>query len=270
MGRDLTVYYAIDDKPLYVFMAARSIASLRRHDPHVRVRLFVCGVLDHVDAARFRESDVEVTPCSRSVQPYGLKWQALQHIDTERAVFVDADTIFHDRPTRLLERADRPDFAARLEGGMAAPHFDEALFAAHARALGAVVLPVFNTGVMVFDHGIHEAIAGGLEELELLMRSFTEGRLRYPCANVHVVEEVAASLVLGAIEGITFEALSPTLLPFFADPLRVPGGGVVLHVFTARYRDHLLADGTADELRSFDAALRETAARLAASGGDHE
>ena len=103
-----------------------------------------------------------------------------------------------------------------------------------ARALGARSLPIFNTGVMIFNRGSHRRIGAATADLLDLGARFHAGDLELPCFNRGITEEVCASLVLGRLEPLRWGYLDRADAPFYLEwRARLVGGcGLVMHTWS--------------------------------------
>jgi len=188
--------------------------------------------------------------------PTFLKWLPLAHAEyrySDRLLFLDADTIAFGSLTALFTELCAHDFYAREElgtgqvgtqawlGSIKVPGAIKPYMPKVRRGLGSREVPIFNTGVMVFNHGIHRTIAAALGEVRELCRIFVEGKLPYPCTNLHILEEVVISLILGRMNGVSFGTIPRELSPWYLEVAEglVPDPGVVMHVWSARYAEYL-------------------------------
>jgi hypothetical protein len=131
---------------------------------------------------RFADSRVEV----RVVEPLygdyflGNKSYGID-VDCDRLLFLDADTLVL-APLDRLWAGWRCDFRARPANANWAARWNHDVWTQNFRAIGASVLPMFNTGVLLFQNGshrrvvepwrarIHDYFAGRLEEALALDR----------------------------------------------------------------------------------------------------
>ena len=263
------IYYAVDDTPMYLFMVERSLESLRRHNQSIRVYLLVFGELSRREASRFADLNVMIVRRRRSRVERGtfLKWLALTEIREHRVLFLDADTIVHDDPIHLFDALTQADFYAREELGTEAdraayligtmpvfPQLDRSRYAdALPRTVGGDLPVVFNTGVMLFNHGIHHQLAGRLDEFHRWRRTFADNPKRYPSKNWHIQDEIIASLVFSRLRGFRSDRLPRELSPWYIDwrAGEVPGPGVVIHTWRGYYPFYLRDFGQDEALSLF-------------------
>jgi hypothetical protein len=111
------------------------------------------------------------------------------------------------------------------------------LLAAIAARIGARLLPIFNTGVMLFRNGFAGRVAAHWPEFLRLERRFRRKQLPYPCKNAHILEEIVTSLALGTIEPFTWSHLIRELCPSYLEyrGRNVQSPGIVLHAWTSFY-----------------------------------
>jgi hypothetical protein len=247
------IYYAINDDPRYLFFAKKSVESLRRHNRELPAYLFLYGAAPKRDLSFFSRHRVEVIekrPVRRERATF-LKWLPLRELFEERLLFADADTVFFQDPEKLFTKLREHDFYAREETGTSealrhpyligsrvySQQIHHELYGQLARGLGGKKLPIFNSGVMVFNHAIHREIAKGHSCFEELRKAFAKGKLPYPCTNPHLADEVVASLVLGCISGLRYGLIEGRLSPWYVEwkGRAVRSTGVLMHIFTIYY-----------------------------------
>lgn len=252
--KNAAVYYAIDTHPLYLFFAKESIKSLRRFNKKVKVYLFLYGSTKKAtDLTFFRQYHVMVIKRKMvyKADPRFLKWDALRYLKEERLLFLDADTIFFNNVGRLFERFKKYDFYAREEigtrekrdkiGKTSAPfQLNRRDFSRMVHRLKIPELPIFNTGVMLFNHSIHKRISQKL--FREYYRKFIKGKMPYPLRfRWAVLNEIVASLVLGGLPHFTYGTLSKVVTPWYMEVkkgvIRKPG--IVMHTWTTWYPDYL-------------------------------
>lgn len=262
------VYYSINDSDRYIYLALESVASVRKFDPTIPVYVHFYGS-PAVDVRAGFEALGATLVAHDAIfvdHPTFLKWLPLQdevHREHSQLLFLDADTVAYSGLRGLLAKLSERDFYARREIGtevadvpteIGSLRFAPGLksFMGKIRAgLGSADVPVFNTGVMVFNRGMHRLVADMLEEIIELKALFTAGQLPYPSYNQHIMEEIVISLVMGRMHGVTFGLIEQADSPWFLE-LReklVPGPGVVLHVWSSYYAEYLefMRDDAASE-----------------------
>jgi len=242
------VYYAINDSPKYVSFAIKSIESLRKHNSLTKVYLFIFGSAKRLSRVFLEKNNVKIVKRKKAKksQLTFLKWLALKDLSEERLLFVDADTIFFDDVNLLFERFGDSDFYARQElctydnSDMSQDYRHGSLinintFSSLVRMLHIRAVPIFNTGVMLFNHSISKKI--NLEMFESYRANFESGKFSYPCTNRHILEEIVTSLVLGNVKGLNYSIFGKEIIPFFVEwKLRaIKTSGIVMHIWTKAY-----------------------------------
>jgi hypothetical protein len=248
------VYYTINSAPFYLYAASKSVESLRRVNPKVDVHVFISLGWETGEsaAAMFRGSGATVWladktklgfPVDGYFERYFLKWIALEHLDYDSVLYADADTHFSQDPYLLFRELTEHDFYARVEmgaertagmtgGNILYSQIDHDALANAARALGARALPVFNTGIMLFNRSAHRKIASKLPRMFDVYQDLVSGRIKYPSNNPHIKEEIAAALVLGTLPDLSCGTLDREVAPWFFEyksgAARTPG--IVMHV----------------------------------------
>ncbi len=251
------VYYAINAAPVYLVSAYKSIASLRRFNSNIDVHVFISmgSASDAATADVFRGTGACVWladktklgfPVDGYFERYFLKWLALRNLFYDSLLYVDADTVFSRDPEVLFDELSERHFYAREENG-AAPEQKAEMIGSHilyaqidhgslakaAASLSARKLPVFNTGVMLFNRSIHRDVAAALPRMYDVYKDLVDGRIPYPSVNAHIKEEIAAALVLGTIPGLTFDRIDPEMSPWYVEYKggRTRSAGVVMHIW---------------------------------------
>lgn len=263
------IYYALDDHKNYLFFARKSLESLRRQNGRITVKVFVyCrngrprrGRRAALQALSRLGAEVIIRRIAPVSKPTMLKFVPLMELEAERVLFADADTLFFEDPRTLFDRYARCDVYARREMGTCegagiclvgtTPVFQglsHLRLRRIARELRANELPVFNTGLIVFNHGSHRRLAASGKRLNNLAKRFLNGSLAYPCANPQILDEICLSLTLGGIKGLTCGRIRPEDVPFYIEWRAglVKRRGVVMHTFSNNFL-YALADvyGTA-------------------------
>jgi|GEM_PF-2806917 len=184
------------------------------------------------------------------------KWTALgRQFSEQELLFLDADTVWSCDPELLFDAAGPEDFHARLEPAcsqgpypmrvgrkaVASSYLNHELYRTLADGFGCAPVPVFNTGVMLFKHGLHRRLAARLDEFRRMRDAFLTKRIPYPCSKPRLLDQVLGGLALGRIEGLTWRPLTPAVSPFFEERFGEsdPGRGMVMHVWTALYGEFL-------------------------------
>lgn len=263
------VFYALDDSSLHVYFASHSIATLRRHNTSIGVRVVLFAPEPPPEfASHLAEHDVELVVRSADgdgLNPWFFKWLALASVPEDRALFVDADTAFFDDPDLLFDRRDQRDFYAREEVGARAdagvhfsggqlvrPKVDVESCAHLCAKLELEELLFFNTGVMLFNHGAAGRLGPKVDQLRTLRRRLIQGELPFPWTVHHAADCVVGSIFI-ATQALTTGFLGPVVAPFYTE-LRsgvATGPGVVLHTFEALYPFYVAEFLGAEALRDY-------------------
>ncbi len=255
------VYYALNEQPSCLYQLERSLSSLRQHNNKIKVYIVYFGphseeisVVSHRHGAELIRRQTNLT----GSYVLFVKWLALQQeFPEDDLVFLDVDTFISDDVDKLFEIGPE-EFLARpeidcspdLEGypckiGYEMCHesqVDHSSFRRVCRLLGSLELPIFNTGVLIFQHGFHRKVADQVPWLMQIRQHFARGRLVYPCSNSQLLDEIIASLALGQIPDLSWRFIDPETCPFYMEyAVRdVDGPGVVMHIFNWYYRAFLL------------------------------
>jgi hypothetical protein len=256
------LYYAVNDAPTYLYYAEQSLSSLRERNRRIPVHLFVYG--SPTPAFRRRAAALGARLSCRRLprvpdQPF-VKWLPLGELGADAVAYVDADTLFFADPALLFRRYRQRGFYARREVGTAPgdgrfligslPVFQgvaERELRALAARLAARPLPLFNSGVMIFNRGMHRRVAERVPAMLELGRGFASRRLAYPLHNRGILEEVAASLAMGQLARFDWGFLRREDAPLYIEwrANYVAGRGVVLHTLSqfflhavAEFRGH--------------------------------
>ena len=287
-----TVYYSLtaDTEGVRERQWAQSVRSLRRYNADIPIVLCLYG------GAR---AETLATACATGVQveamgeyPAALgdipehwrsalvsnptlhKLLSLRSVATygEPLIYLDCDSYFFGDVTQLSARYDGWDFCARQEPltlrsaeGHEWTYIDEHALAGLAMAEGLLVIPAYNTGVMLISatlagtlltllddfiwyawrllHGAclwHPDLVGD-NSLVGFVRSRSgpvERRLAlpYPAASIWIFEQIATWLTLGRIPGLAHHALRQGDVAQ-GDEWTAPGGErdrpIVTHYFTS-------------------------------------
>ncbi|HLG20872.1 MAG TPA: glycosyltransferase [Bdellovibrionota bacterium] len=223
-----------------------------------------------------------------------LKWTSLQKLDADEVLFLDADTFASADVQRLFSLPIRADFLARKEVGTSFNHsleyyanflqrrqIDPEKFCAFASSMNIPVTPVFNTGVMLFQNKTHLKVAENLPFLFRMISRFEENREQYPCDNWHLRDEIAGSLLIGSIPGLTYAQLPKEKVPWYFEYLAgaVKDWGVVMHTLSHHYAVFLrelyygerpqTSEKTANEIRKilFGALIKSSPTKKTTSHG---
>jgi len=211
-----------------------SIRSLRRHNPHVPVRLSVFGSPAPETLAEARRQCVEVMFNGRydahleaaapgrggllATNPTLHKIASMAGLPAGpgQVLYLDCDTFCFGDVAALFDHYAGVHFQAREEpGSRRSPngydpsYVDEAALEALARGLGLAFVPPYNTGVMMLNGGLWTRLAELFGEfLDFVWRlsprrdDGTQG-LPFPSNNAWIIEEVATWLTLGRFPDLT-------------------------------------------------------------------
>jgi len=266
------VYYSLfnppaDPRPDLLRQLVSSIHSLREHNETVPVTVFVYGdeppeLAPSLDGygvriqrqGGYRARLERLCPEGAAIlEQYPLLHKFLNFTEIAalgpgQVLFLDCDTLFFGDVDRLFERYAGAHCHAREEPTCARSHYgydpfyiDEDALARLAASVGARPLPPFNLGVVLFNAGLAEALAGldgmfvsyAWRLLLWLARHPSEERashygegaavrllrdaldaaeapreiddaLPYPSANEWILDQVALWLTLGHVPGLTY------------------------------------------------------------------
>jgi hypothetical protein len=262
------VYFSINNDAKYLFMAEKSIVSLRRYNKMITVYLFVYGnpPLTFLRSMKRLGVSVQVKKPVLKKNLYYLKWYPLPTLHEPRLLFVDADTLFFDNVEKLFRRYQTKDFYARRECGLepgpsiymigsrsVTTRLDKNKFAKMARALGSKQLPVFNSGVMLFNHSSYKKIYGDGRDFSEIKRQIETRKVPYPHPNRSIEEEFAACMAMGRVKGLTYDLMDHNVSPYFVEwnSAVCKSRGIVMHVWSGFYPHALLEFEGMKELRKF-------------------
>ncbi len=264
--------YAVNESPSHAFMLLTSVRSARRFS-NIPILVNVFG--------GFKEPLVEeLQRCGNvkirqgvehaSLPVTGLKWAGMIDTGADEILFADTDTYFFRSPELLFERVPSAMFAARREvgtnraptwcgGTRIAPQLQHRQLKYIFAALGGLTVPVFNTGLMLVRRPLLERMAHVTADVARFCADFAADRIPYPSSNLHIAEEIAATLALSRVSGFTWSELDPELVPFYlefrANPLRF---SVVVHTWSTFYADFLREFISAASAESFRRAARSS------------
>lgn len=271
------VYYSLflppsDPRPDLLRQLLSSVQTLREHNRTVPVVVFVHGDPPAGLASALAQHQVRI----HSQGPYPARlarlcpdgWEVLQHypllhkflnfaeiaaLGPRQVLFLDCDTLFFGDVDRLFSRYTNAHCHAREEPTCGRSHYgydpgylDEDALARLAGSVGVRSPPPFNLGVVLFNHGVWNALARldgalvsyawrlltwlALHPCERRKALYGEGapvrllRLRlsggtspdevhaalpYPSANEWILDQVALWLTLGHVPDLTYGDFSP-------------------------------------------------------------
>lgn len=224
----LAVAYAINSKRTYWKLLELSLTSLRLHSPRIPVFVFCFGK-PPIDANIFSVNfgvKVILRPQVPDALGWCLKWMSLGEVKTERLLFLDVDTYFYKPAENFVNRYRAKDFYARKEigAGRAAlygPLFirnslHNSLYKSISRKLGGRTVPVFNSGVMIWNHGAHGEWKQTLPVFMDLVRNMKMNRLKL-VSHPPLIDEVAGSLCLGLVKGLKWGNIRRSDSPWYPE-----------------------------------------------------
>lgn len=250
--KDIAVYYSIDNDPRYVNFARNSVLSLREFNKNIKVYLFAYGSISRQNARFFSANNVCVINKKRAGKHLArfLKWLSLGQLDENRVLFVDADTIFYRDVNIIFRRFSKLDFYAREEtgtiegghenGGVTGSYqLRRGGLSALARKFSLRKMPVFNTGVMLFNNSVNKRFT--FDEFMYYYISFMSGKIPYPCMNPHIMDEIVFSLVSGRMRSLKHGFLNKDITPWYAEvkTRKARDFGVVTHVWSGQYDEYI-------------------------------
>ena len=244
-----SLYYAVNEVPYYQQLAEYSIETLRKHNRDIPVSFFSYSGRAPKNQTCIRRlgAQVQVRPQVRELPPTYLKWRALAECQSPRNLFLDADTVFNGDPAILFRRWQRAHFYARNElvadpqlkvrligNAIIPPMVNYPVLKKVSRQMKLKPTPIFNSGVMLFNHGIHKRIGMRWAEFARLHRFFLLRPEFSPVnkTNPHLIEEIVASMVLGSVPNLKFSPMDSISVPYFVEWKGgvVPSPGIVMHL----------------------------------------
>lgn len=265
---DRLVVLSINAVPSYALLARRCIDGIRAAGTRLPIVLFATRGAEIPSGLPGVEV---VTTEAGDLRGFDLeRWTRLATVAAERVLCVDADTVCSRPLESLFDRYVERDFYAREDPGSqrdgrtyrigpltVAPQVDWAAFMAQKTELGVADLPVFNCGIMLFNHGACLRIGRYLHRLREAWNRWTSGDCPYPCDNRHIVGQLAASVMLGAVPDLRWGTLRREDAPFYCEEQEAPAAEpVITHVWTGLYRAYLRERGAAGALAEYEEHLR--------------
>lgn len=257
-----SIYYAMSPSPKYVHLARASIESVRRHNATIPIYVALGGPGDE-DTAPLRALGAELVQLP--LDPKGRltwnKWFALRHVPEGNLLFLDPDTHCFRDPAEIMRSHEQHDFAAREEMGtqrdgrryivgnrIAYPQIDWQVMHQLRNATGGADMPIFNTGVMYISEAARDALIDGVAVMDELHTLWSEARVPYPSTNGYILEELAASMMLGCIPDLCWGFIDPSASPFYVEwkGRVVSDPGIVMHVWN-HFVQFFVADFHGDE-----------------------
>jgi hypothetical protein len=255
-GEDVALYYALDTSRLTLFQLRQSLGGVMRYSPGLPIYVAVAGELPPQDQNLLQALHINIISLEleKDISPTFMKWRALSMLPPCRdLIYLDTDTLLFGEPMRLFEFAGPQDFYARPELACdqcesAFPYrlnvslvtrsiVDHWLMSEISGRLGARVMPILNTGVMLFRNGSAQKISQYWDGFVRLARRFRRKQLPFPCRNSHLLEEMVAPLVLGSLPCLTWGQLPAEACSFYLEyrGQNEHPTGVVLHTMSALY-----------------------------------
>jgi hypothetical protein len=181
---------------------------------------------------RFTDARVEVREVPRLFGGYFLGNKAYCcDVDSERLLFLDADTLVLG-PLERLWSGWSHDFRARPANAGFGPRWAHEVWTETFRGLGTLPIPMFNSGVLLFQNGAHQRVA---ELWRLRMQDYLDARLQQPLAIDHHLSEQCALALAVSEARLSIAIMGPSEHTFgwLGEPL---SSSVVLH--TSAEHDH--------------------------------
>jgi hypothetical protein len=235
------VYYTINNSALHLHLGLLSVQSLRRQNRSIPVEIFFYGSVPLTVRKKFERLGAKIntrpslkdTKDCRHLVPFFQKWEALRHLTSERALFVDADTWFCQDPLKMFDRYQQRDFYAREEYGTR-PDIGYQLLGnmvmepqLHPKKMKSISVmlefktqPIFNTGVMLFNHGFGQKVGAWVPEMNRLAKLFAKKPAYFPAQNWHLIEEVTASITFGKLPKFSYGKIKKEDSPCIANGKR--------------------------------------------------
>jgi hypothetical protein len=251
LGR--VVIYATNNDPQQIMRVHRSVRTLRRHNTRLRVVHVVFDEIAWGPEARdvidergslqvevVRLPFVPINPKARTrplLDYLLLKWKALASVNSHRALVLDSDTFVFSDVEALFDRYHLLDFYARIDFGrerdrprasflygttVCQPNVDYEAFDRLFMRLGLQQshrLSVYNTGIMLFNHGYSAAIVARLSEMSELFLGFLRRAIPYPATNLRIIDQVVSTVVLSSDSERRCGLLDVRDCPYFIEML---------------------------------------------------
>jgi len=245
----------VNDHPFFLEAMMVSIRSARKLNRDIPIAAFIYSagkdsLPKHV-IPFLRRHNVRyiLSPAMDDSWKTFLKWFALEHLaEYKRVLIVDADTVFFEDPHLLFKKYKKKDFWVRIEEFTDPKktyrrfgNIDWPKQRALAHSLNARELPIFGSGVMLFNKGFHRRVAEILPEFTRLHTLFLEKKLALPSSNFFIREEIVASLAMGQIGHFDYGIFNSEDYVWYNDWLKwkSSGLGIIMHVAAKLYLEFL-------------------------------
>jgi hypothetical protein len=253
---DFIICYAINNSDKYLNYVINSIKSLQKFGIY-DIRVFIYGDIDLSEIKQINGISIIQSKEEHSHNWTSLKWfsfEYLLNINVSTVFFVDADTYFFESPENILKIANTYDFYAREE---LATRKNEYLFSLGKKQLKPTInheilnpiwnifnskeIPIFNTGFMIFNNNIINKVAEKISFYKIILKSFLDKKLIYPSDKIHLIDEIIGSIILGKIEGLSYELLDKKDFPLYPEYKEgeVTSFGLFVHIISGYYDDFL-------------------------------
>lgn len=170
-----------------------------------------------------------------------MKWISICELQSEKNVFVDADTVFIKDPAHLFLSLKKANFLARIESKTSKKSADGqinySLFNAIRKHLNVKARPIFNTGVMVFNRTFVEELRKNIPFFYWVQFHFKKSPELYPSRNTHLAEEISFSLTLGRMKSLKLALISKKRIPLYEELSATSTGEYFLIHFGTHYAE---------------------------------
>lgn len=253
---EFIICYAINNSDKYLKYVINSIKSLHKFGIY-DIRVFIYGDINLSELEKIKGVSIIQNKEEPNYNWTSLKWFSFEYflnINISTVIFVDADTYFFESPENILKIANNYDFYAREE---LATRKNEYLFFLGKKQLKPTInheilnpiwsifnskeLPIFNTGFMIFNNNLINKVAKKISFYKIILKSFLEKKLVYPSDKIHLIDEIIGSIILGKIEGLSYELLDKKDFPLYPEYKEgeVKSFGLFIHIISAYYEDFI-------------------------------
>ncbi len=219
---DVVFYHAKHDR-VHLSLTYQSIQSLRRYNSDLRVVLFTKASAIESVRRHFNFVNFEARALTGDDKhPYMNKWLCLAEIlemGAERALLIDADTIFYDDAAKLFDFGSGASVVSRrvsLTNPEAPASYIQVqlLDLLHARD-GARPMPIFNAGMILMDRTGLETVHDGIDFLRRLREELAPSLKLYPYVDWRLLDATIYSVYFGTLETFSYRFFPPAMAPFF-------------------------------------------------------